>query len=75
MLFLASSTLIISAVYSLWLVKRVIYGELKAGLENRIDANFLEKTILFVLALIILILGIYPDYLMSYMNMTLQKYN
>tara|TARA_B100001989_G_scaffold193958_1_gene142753 strand:+ start:194 stop:1693 length:1500 start_codon:yes stop_codon:yes gene_type:complete len=71
--FLASSTLIISAVYSLWLVKRVIYGELKTGLENRIDANFLEKTILFVLALIILILGIYPDYLMSYMNMTLQN--
>ena len=71
--FLASSTLIISAVYSLWLVKRVIYGELKAGLENSIDANFLEKTILFVLALIILILGIYPDYLMSYMNMTLQN--
>ena len=71
--FLASSTLIISAVYSLWLVKRVIYGELKTGLENRIDANFLEKTILFALALIILILGIYPDYLMSYMNMTLQN--
>ena len=71
--FLASSTLIISAVYSLWLVKRVIYGELKTGLENSIDANFLEKTILFVLALIILILGIYPDYLMSYMNMTLQN--
>ena len=71
--FLASSTLIISAVYSLWLVKRVIYGELKTGLENSIDANFLEKTILFILALIILILGIYPDYLMSYMNITLQN--
>ena len=51
----------------------MIYGELKVGLENSIDANFLEKTILFVLALIILILGIYPDYLMSYMNMTLQN--
>ena len=71
--FLASSTLIISAVYSLWLVKRVIYGELKAGLNNDIDANFLEKIILFSLALIVLILGIYPDYMMTYMNITLQN--
>tara|TARA_Y100001954_G_C15563214_1_gene479686 strand:- start:183 stop:761 length:579 start_codon:yes stop_codon:yes gene_type:complete len=71
--FLASSTLIISAVYSLWLVKRVIYGELKVGLNNNLDANFLEKIILFSLALIVLILGVYPDYMMTYMNITLQN--
>ena len=71
--FLASSTLIISAVYSLWLVKRVVYGELKVGLNNNLDANFLEKIILFSLALIVLILGVYPDYMMTYMNITLQN--
>jgi len=71
--FLASSTLIISAVYSLWLVKRVIYGELKNGLNNNLDANLLEKIILFTLALIVLILGVYPDFMMTYMNNTLQN--
>ena len=70
--FLASGTLIISAVYSLWLVKRVIYGEIKIDLNENIDANFVERFILFTLALVVLILGVYPDYMMSFMNVTLQ---
>ena len=70
--FLASGTLIISAVYSLWLVKRVIYGEVKINLDENLDANTIEKFLLLTLALIVLILGIYPDYIMSFMNTTLQ---
>ena len=70
--FFASTTLIVSAFYSLWLVKRVIYGEINIEGEY-IDANFLEKVILALLALIVLILGIYPDYLMMFMNSTLEN--
>ena len=71
--FLASTTLIISAVYSLWLVKRVIFGEIKVKVEDCIDANLLEKILLFTMAIIVLILGFYPDYIISFMNTTLEN--
>ena len=71
--FLASTTLIISAVYSLWLVKRVIFGEIKIKMEECVDANFYEKILLFTMAIIVLILGFYPDYIMSFMNATLEN--
>jgi NADH-quinone oxidoreductase subunit M len=69
----ASGTLIISAVYSLWLVKRVIYGEISININQNLDANLIEKIILSMLALIVLILGIYPDYIMTFINITLQN--
>ena len=71
--FLASTTLIVSAVYSLWLVKRVVYGEIKVNLEECVDANFIEKILLFTMAIIVLILGFYPDYIISFMNVTLEN--
>jgi NADH-quinone oxidoreductase subunit M len=71
--FFASTTLIISAVYSLWLVKRVVYGEVKINLEECIDANLIEKILLFVLAILVLILGFYPDYIMNFMSATLEN--
>ena len=71
--FLASTTLIVSAVYSLWLVKRVVYGEIKVNLEECVDANFVEKILLFTMAIIVLILGFYPDYIISFMNVTLEN--
>ena len=71
--FFASTTLIISAVYSLWLVKRVVYGEAKISMENNIDANITEKILLFSLAIIVLILGVYPDYIINFINPSLQS--
>jgi len=70
--FLASTTLIISAVYSLWLVKRVIFGEIKVEMKECIDASFLEKILLFTMAIIVLILGFYPDFIVSFMNESLK---
>jgi NADH-quinone oxidoreductase subunit M len=71
--FFASTTLIISAVYSLWLVKRVVYGEAKISMKNNIDANTTEKILLFSLAIIVLVLGIYPDYIINFINPSLQS--
>ena len=71
--FFASTTLIISAVYSLWLVKRVVYGEPKISMKNNIDANITEKILLFSLATIVLVLGIYPDYIINFINPSLQS--
>jgi len=70
--FFASTTLIISAVYSLWLIKRVVYGEAKISMKNNIDANITEKILLFSLAIIVLVLGVYPDYIINFINPSLQ---
>ncbi|HHC71480.1 MAG TPA: NADH-quinone oxidoreductase subunit M [Thiotrichales bacterium] len=60
--FLAATTLILGAAYSLWLVKRVIFGEVAndnvAQLE---DIGAREFTILGILAVAVLLLGIWPD--------------
>ncbi len=60
--FLASFTLIFGAAYTLWMVKRVFYGEVAnpqvAALK---DLNKREFFILAVLALLVLALGIYPQ--------------
>lgn len=60
--FLASFTLIFGAAYTLWMVKRVFYGEIAnpqvAALQ---DLNKREFFILAVLAVLVLALGIYPQ--------------
>jgi NADH-quinone oxidoreductase subunit M len=59
--FLASTTLIFGAAYTLWMVKRVFYGEIAnhhvAALK---DINQREMLILGVLALLIIGFGLYP---------------
>jgi len=59
--FFAAMTLILGASYSLWLVKRVFYGEVAndnvAGLD---DLDGREWTVLVVLALLTLGLGLWP---------------
>ena len=58
---LASSTLIFGAAYTLWMYKRVIFGEVAnarvAGLK---DINGRELLVLGVLAVAVLAMGIYP---------------
>lgn len=67
--FMASLTLILSAAYMLWLVKRVIYGEIGnpqvAALQ---DVNCREAIILGILAAAVLLMGIWPDPLTSVMH-------
>lgn len=59
--FFAATTLILGAAYSLWLVKRVIYGEVSnqhvAMLQ---DISLREKSYLVVLALLVIGFGVYP---------------
>jgi NADH-quinone oxidoreductase subunit M len=67
--FLASATLILGAAYTLWLVKRVIFGEIGnqhvAELE---DVNTREIIMLSLLAVAVLLLGLWPDPLTSVMH-------
>ena len=72
--FLAASTLVFGAAYTLWMVKRVIYGavanEHVAALE---DVGRRELTFLIVLAVCVLALGIYPKPIADVMNPSIQE--
>ncbi|MEY3712768.1 MAG: hypothetical protein RL321_388, partial [Pseudomonadota bacterium] len=59
--FLAATTLILGAAYTLWLVKRVIFGPVaNDGVASLDDLNAREFLILGVLAVAVLLLGIWP---------------
>ena len=59
--FAAATTLIFGAAYSLWMVKRVIFGDIAndqvAGLS---DINAREFSILALLAAAVIYMGVYP---------------
>ena len=58
---LAASTLIFGAAYTLWMYKRVIFGEIaNANVEQLSDISKREFIILAVLALFVLLMGLYP---------------
>ena len=71
--FLAGLTLILGAAYSLWLVKRVIFGpvanEKVAGLD---DLDRREFLILGVLAVAVLLLGVWPAPLLEVMHASVE---
>jgi NADH-quinone oxidoreductase subunit M len=72
--FLAATTLILGAAYTLWLVKRVIFGEIGnqhvAELE---DIGTREIVMLSLLAAVVLLLGLWPDPLTSVMHATVDN--
>ncbi len=58
---LASTTLIFGAAYTLWMVKRVYFGDVANGhVKELTDINGREFTMLAVLALAVLVMGLYP---------------
>jgi len=71
--FLAAATLILGAAYTLWMVKRVIYGEVAndkvAALE---DLNSREFIVLAILAVSVLLVGLWPAPLVDMMNVTIE---
>jgi NADH-quinone oxidoreductase subunit M len=72
--FLAATTLIWGAAYTLWMIKRVVYGAIAndhvAHLE---DVSVREMAFLVILAAFVLWMGLYPKALSDVMNPTLQE--
>jgi NADH-quinone oxidoreductase subunit M len=72
--FLAALTLILGAAYTLWLVKRVVFGpvgnEQVAQLQ---DLNGREFLVLGVLAVAVLALGLWPAPLLEVMRPTIEQ--
>jgi NADH-quinone oxidoreductase subunit M len=71
--FLAGLTLILGAAYTLWLVKRVIFGEVaNHHVAELKDLNYREFIILGVLAIAVLVVGLWPAPLTDIMEATVQ---
>jgi NADH-quinone oxidoreductase subunit M len=70
---LAATTLILGAAYTLWMVKRVLYGEVaNAQVAALVDVGRREFLVLVILALAVLLLGLWPAPLFDAMAATLQ---
>lgn len=72
--FLAATTLILGAAYTLWMVKRVFYGEIKNDNVKALqDINPREKLIMSILAVAVLALGLYPAPLVDVMHVSVDN--
>jgi NADH-quinone oxidoreductase subunit M len=67
--FAAAATLILGAAYSLWLVKRVIFGKVVNNEVAKLeDINAREALVLGVIAMAVLLVGLWPAPLVDLMH-------
>ena len=72
--FLAATTLIIGAAYTLWMVKRVLFGKVvHEGVAALTDMNRREALVLGTLAAAVLLLGLWPAPLLEVMHATVDN--
>lgn len=72
--FLAATTLVLGAAYTLWMVKRVVFGDVaNDNVKNLTDMNLREASLLVVLAASVLALGVYPDPLVDMLGPSLDN--
>jgi NADH-quinone oxidoreductase subunit M len=70
----AAITLIVGAAYSLWLVKRVIFGEvLNESVAALKDVSTREFLVLMSLAILVIALGVWPAPLVDYLQPSLEQ--
>ena len=72
--FLAALTLILGAAYTLWMVKRVVFGGIaNDNVKALTDINKREFLFLSLLAIAVLLLGLWPDPLVNVMHATIDN--
>jgi NADH-quinone oxidoreductase subunit M len=68
-------TLILGAAYTLWMVKRVFYGEIaNDGVRALKDINSREFAIMTILAIAVLVLGLWPGPVTDVMHATVENF-
>ena len=73
--FLGALTLILGAAYTLWMVKRVFYGEIaNDGVRALKDLNSRELTIMSILAVAVLALGLWPAPVVDVMHASVENF-
>ena len=71
--FLATSTVVLSAAYSLWMYKRVFYGKVaNTTISHLKDIKMMDMANFSLLTLMILGLGLYPDSLLKILHPTIE---
>ena len=66
---LAATTLVLGAAYTLWMYKRVVYGPVaNDGVASLVDIGRRESVILAILALMVLLFGLWPAPLLEVMG-------
>jgi NADH-quinone oxidoreductase subunit M len=66
---LAATTLILGAAYTLWMIKRVIYGPVSnEKVEDLEDMSGREFFMMLLLAVAVLAMGVYPDPILEVMH-------
>jgi NADH-quinone oxidoreductase subunit M len=72
--FFAATTLVLGAAYTLWMVKRVVYGEIgNKNVAELSDLNRREFLVLGILALSVLLVGLWPAPLVDMMSHTVDS--
>lgn len=72
--FLAATTLILGAAYTLWMVKRVIFGEVANQAVGALsDLSTREFVMLSLLAIFVLLFGLWPDLLVDVMHASIEN--
>ena len=70
---LAATTLIFGAAYTLWMYKRVIFGEVaNAAVEKLTDVSPREALVLGLLAIPVLVMGLWPYPFLDVMHVSVQ---
>ncbi len=70
----ASTTLIFGAAYTLWMVKRVYFGDVaNDDVKNLVDINGREFLMLAVLAIAVMWMGLYPKPFTDVMNVSVAE--
>jgi NADH-quinone oxidoreductase subunit M len=72
--FLAAFTLILGAAYTLWMIKRVLYGEVaNENVAKLKDINRREFLFLALLAAVVLVVGVWPNPLLDVMHTSVEN--
>jgi NADH-quinone oxidoreductase subunit M len=70
---LAGTTLVLGAAYTLWMVKRVVYGRVTSQAVAALDdVNLREFAVLGLLAAAVLLLGVWPAPMLDVMHVSVQ---
>ncbi len=72
--FLAATTLVLGAAYTLWMVKRVVYGEVtNDNVAELKDLHQREFIVLGILAIAVLLVGLWPAPLVDMMSVSVDR--
>jgi len=69
----AGISIILSAVYTLWMVQKIFYGEVRDAGELTLKTPSNTKSMLMILVAVILIFGVYPQPMLNLTSDTVSK--